>query len=136
MKKTKYKNKHKVISKKKGFIIALAFIGIILAVSVIWIVSVKLYPSDSKHDVDNSSDKVVEPIHEQENSGDVIEDGSNAGDTNPVLPSNNVETPQSVTQTEQSGQDGVQAEEPSQSRMEAPQSWDEEWSNTSEKSNE
>ena len=75
LRKTKYKNKHKVtsknkvISKKKGFIIALAFIGIILAVSVIWIVSVKLYPADSKPDVDNSSNNsVVEPINKQENS--------------------------------------------------------------------
>ena len=113
MTKTKYKNKHKVTSKNKGFIVSLVCTGIILAVAFIWIVSVKLYPADSKVDVDNSSNKsVIEPIYKQQNTDNSTGKESGDGEVNQVLPSNNIKIPQGVTQVE----------EPSQSRMEAPQS--------------
>lgn len=81
--------------------------------SVIWIVSVKLYPADSKPDVDNSSNNsVIEPSNKQGNVDNSTGEESSDGEVNQVPPSNNIETPQGVTQVE----------EPSQSRMEAPQS--------------
>lgn len=118
---TKYKNKHKVTSKNKGFRIALVCIGIILAVSLIWSVSAKLYSADSKPDADNSfNNSVIEPIHGQEKTDDGMGEESSNGEVNQELPSNNLETPQDITQAEENG---AQAEEPSQSRMQAPQGW-------------
>jgi cytoskeletal protein RodZ len=123
--KTKYKDKHKASSKnkvnnkKKGLIIGLAFIGIILTVSVIWIVSIKLYPGDSKSDVDNASNNSgIETINEEEKTDDSIVDEASDGDVKQVLPSNNIETKEGLTQAEENL---PKSEEPSQNRKQAPQ---------------
>ncbi|PRR82099.1 hypothetical protein [Clostridium vincentii] len=130
MKKRQDKYKHKTFTKGKVYIIATLCVGLIIAVSFI----VKQYTTGSKSDIDNSpNNSVVEPIEEQENINDSMAEESNTEDTSQELTPNNIETPEAVTQedrdelakiVEEAKQDelnGVQTEEPTESRMQAPQ---------------
>lgn len=130
MKKRQDKYKRKTFNKGKVYIIATLCVGIIIAVSFI----MKQYTTGSKSDVDNSpNNSVVEPIEEEENIDDSMAEESNAEDTSQELTQNNIETPKAVTQedrdelakiVEEAKQDelnGVQNEEPTESRMQAPQ---------------
>lgn len=119
MTKTKYKSKHKATSKNKGFRKALVGIGIIVAVSFIWILATKLYTSNIKPEADNSPDSsVIEPIYEEEDTINSIEEESKDEDIKQELPSNSMEIPQDVPQSEEPV---IQPEEPTESRMQAPQ---------------
>lgn len=127
MTKTKYKSKHKATSKNKGFKKALVGIGIIVAVSFIWVLATKLYTSNIKPDGDNSPDSsVIEPIYEEEDTINAIEEESKDEEIKQELPSNSMEIPQDVPPSEEPV---IQPEEPSESRMQAPQSWEVDWLN-------
>lgn len=82
------------------YIIVVLCILIILVVSFIWIVAVKLYPGDRKPYVDSSSNRSdSQPVREQENNDDRMEE-ENSENKNQAQPPNNILEPQDKTKPE------------------------------------